>query len=145
MWGLSDDKKAKKQADILFGLFDKYESNLKKGTKLYRGMSVPDEIFMQMGYDRLRKGDKYTPDDKAIASFSKLKKVAYDFALDGEHKNKVILKIVSDNKSLIDISKLSIEQEEKEVLLSKNIWYNISHIKKYNTGGIKWMLIILKK
>ena len=29
MWKLSNDKKAKKYVDILFSLFDKYESNLK--------------------------------------------------------------------------------------------------------------------
>ena len=87
MWGLTDDVVAKKHSENLFGLFGKYNKTL------YRGMAIDDDLFQAMGYHLLKKGSLYTPDDKAISSFSVSKKIAYDFAMDGEHKNKVILQI----------------------------------------------------
>ncbi len=145
MWGISDDKVAKEHSDTLFSLFDKYSSNVKKGKILYRGMAVPDDLFKFMGYDKLVKGSDYTPDDKAISSFSTSKKVAYDFAFDGEHKQKVIIKIKSHNADMFDITDISSVAKEEETILTKSIWYNVTHIRKSEYGGVKWMLIVLKK
>jgi len=145
MWGILQDEEAEKYADTLFGLFDKYASNVEKGKTLYRGMSIPEDIFFTMGYDKLKKGDRYTPDDKAISSFSASKKVAYDFAKDGNFEYRVILKIKSHNQDLLDISESSTVAKEEETILAKKVWYNVMHIKKYERGGEKWMLVVLKK
>jgi len=145
MWGLTDDKIAKKHSESLFSLFDKYSSNVKQNIYLYRGMAIPDDLFSFMNYDKLSKGSLYTPDDKAISSFSKSKRIAYDFALDSEHQNKVVLKIESNSTEMIDITDISTVAKEEEIILTKNIWYNVRHIKKINNGGATWMLIILKK
>jgi len=145
MWGISDDKVSKEHSETLFGLFNKYSSNVKTGKILYRGMAVPNNLFEFMGYDKLVKGSDYTPDNKAISSFSSSKKVAYDFAFDGEHKQKVIIKIKSHNEDMLDITSVSSAAKEEETILTKNIWYNIVHIRKSEYGGVKWMLIVLKK
>ena len=145
MWGLTDNVVAKKHSENLFGLFDKYSSNVKNNKILYRGMAIPDDLFQAMGYNLLKKGSSYTPDDKAISSFSVSKKIAYDFAIDGEHKNKVILKIKSHNQDMLDITNISTVAKEEETILTKNIWYNVKHIKKRTVGGVKWLLIILQK
>jgi len=145
MWGISDNKDIKKEVDILFSLFEKYDSNVKKEINLYRGISVDTNIFKSMGYDKLKKGSLYTPDDKAITSFTKSKRIAYDFAFDGAFENKVILKITSHSENMLDISNVSTVAQEEETILTKNVWYNVKQIKKITNGGAKWLLIILQK
>jgi hypothetical protein len=129
----------------LFGMFDKYSSNVVKHTKLYRGMSVPDTIFFGMGYDKLSKGDPYTPDDKAISSFSMSKVVAVEYAADGVHSNKVIIRIESHAYDMFDISDFSAIDGEEETILTKNIWYTVHNIKRIKQGEDQWLLLVLKK
>ncbi len=145
MWGISDNKDAKNDAEVMFALFEKYESNVKDGLTLYRGMSIPKEIFTSMGYDKLVAGSSYTPDDKAISSFTKSKRIAYDFAVDGEFEDKVIIKVVAHKENMLDISSISTVAEEEETILTKNIWYNIRQIKRIIRGGARWLLIVLEK
>jgi len=85
--------------------------------------------------------DKRQLTDKA----SYVGKIAYDFAKDGNFEYRVILKIKSHNQDLLDISEASTVAKEEETILAKKVWYNIMHIKKYERGGEKWMLVVLKK
>ncbi len=117
---------------------------LKKGTTLYRGMSIASNLYYGMGYDTLEKGDVFSPDEKAIVSFSKSKRIAFEFADDGNSEYKVVIKIQSTEKNLLDISNISKKDKEEETILHKNMWYNISTIKKSEYGGTKWLLMILK-
>jgi len=143
MWEIDD--KFKKEADIMFSLFDNYKGNVEKGTILYRGMAVPESIYLGMGYDKLVRGSDYTPDNKAISSFSRSKRIAYDFAFEGEASYKVIIKIAAkEEENLLDITKLSEVHKEEESILHKNIWYNVSKIKRISRGGVEWLLMELK-
>lgn len=145
MWELSSDSLSGRFCEAIFGMFDSYNSNVKEETILYRGMSVPDEIFFAMGYDLLKKGDYYTPDDKAITSFTKSNRIAYEFARDGYFNNKVVIKIKSHGDEMFDISSISSLAEEEETILMKNLWYNVKSVKRYDNGGVKWLILILEK
>jgi hypothetical protein len=145
MWGISNNEDAKRDACILFSLFEKYESNIEDGIALYRGMSIPKEVFIAMGYDTLVKGSSYTPDDKAISSFTKSKRIAYDFAADGEFEDKVIIKVLSHKENMLDISSMSTVAQEEETILTKNMWYNVKQIKKIKRGDERWLLMALEK
>ncbi len=127
-------------AKSLFGLFDKYSTNMLIGTKIYRGLSLTDDEYKIFKYDILKKGDVYSPDTKAIVSFSRDKRVAYDFAEDGQGSNNIILKTLSTNTT-IDITQLSVLEEERETIINSNMWYNIVNVKRIG----KWTIIILKK
>ena len=142
MWGV--DNLHKKEADIMFSLFDNYQSNVTIGTVLYRGMAVPEDLFLAMEYDKLTKGSHYTPDEVAISSFSKSKKIAFEFAMEGDSRRKVILKIYAKDENLLDITSFSEVEKEEENILHKNIWYNVVKIKSINRGGIEWLLMELK-
>jgi len=127
-------------AKSLFSVFDKYSTNIPIGTKIYRGLSITDDEYKMFQYNILKKGDKYSPDTKAIVSFSRDKKIAYDFADEGQGSHNIILKTLSD-KSTIDITQLSVLEEERETIINSNIWYNVINIKRIG----KWTIIILKK
>ena len=144
MWGISKDKKAKKYADVLFSLFDKYESNLKKSTKLYRGMSFSEEMFKKFNYDKVKKGEIHTPDDMAIVSFSKDKKRAFEYATITDRKYRVIY-ILENETEALDISKISAKPEEKESIITKGKEYLVTYTRIFNRGDETWKVIKLKK
>jgi len=145
MWGVDENLEAAGMASILFGLFERYQKNVATGERLYRGMAVPDDLYYGLGYDDLTKGDLYSPDELAIASFSKSKRVAYEYARDGEAINKVILRVVvREEDPVLHIEEFSEAKEEAEVLLNKNVWYTVKQTKAIKVGGIRWKLIILE-
>ena len=144
MWGISEDKKAKNYANILFSLFDKYESNLKKGTKLYRGMSFTEEMFEKFNYDKIKKGEIHTPDDRAIVSFSTNKKKAFEYAIMTDRKYKVVY-ILENETEALDISKISAKPEEKESIITKGKEYFVTYTRIFNRGDETWKVIKLKK
>jgi len=144
MWGISEDKKAKSYADTLFSLFDKYESNLKKDTKLYRGMSFTEEMFKKFNYDKVRKGEIHTPDDMAIVSFSTDKKKAFEYATMTGRKYKVVY-ILENETEALDISKFSAKPEEKESIITKGKEYLVTYTRIFNRGDEIWKVIKLKK
>ena len=118
---------------------------MKANTTLYRGMAIHDDLFNAMGYSNLVKGSVYTPDNKAISSFSASNRIAYEFAKDSEHTNKIVLKIESHGADMFDITNISTVAKEEETILTRNIWYTVKHIKNYTDGGAKWLLITLQK
>ena len=142
MWGIGDDKTAKRYADTLFSLFDKYESNLKIGTKLYRGMSFVKEDYFFYGYDKIKKGDRHTPDTKAIVSFSTNKRKAFEYASSDRHYK--VVYILEEDDSALDISKISVKPEEEESIITKGKVYLVSHTKVFKRGGETWKVIKLK-
>jgi len=145
MWGISENNKYRDKVLTISTLFDKYESNVKVGTVLYRGMSIPDDLYYYLGYDKLDNNGKYSPDEKAITSFSVSKDIAYQYAKSLEFNKKVIIKlIVDDNNGLIDISDISTVPNEREVVLNKGLWYNIKRIKKINKGDEQWLLMVIQ-
>ena len=144
MWGISEDKKAKNYANILFSLFDKYESNLKKGTKLYRGMSFTEEMFEKFGFDKTNKGKIEYPDNKAIVSFSTDKKKAFEYATMTNRKYKVVY-ILENETEALDISKISAKPEEKESIITKGKEYLVTYTRIFNRGDEIWKVIKLKK
>ena len=144
MWGLSEDKRAKKYADTLFSLFDKYKSNLEKGTKLYRGMSFTGDDFRYYGYDKIVSGKKDIPDDKAIVSFSKNKRKAFEYATMTDRKYKVVYILENEDEAL-DISKISAKPEEKESIITKGKEYLVKYTRIFKKGDAIWKVIKLKK
>jgi len=40
-----------------------------------------------------------------------------------------------------DISKLSVAENESENIITKNVWYNVEHIKTYKRGEELWKII----
>ena len=144
MWGISKDKKAKKYADILFSLFDKYESNLKRGIKLYRGMSFSEDDFKYFGYDKVKKGELHVPDVNAIISFSTDKKRAFEYATITDRKYRVVYILENETKAL-DISKISAKPEEKESIITKGKEYLVTYTRIFNRGDEIWKVIKLKK
>ena len=144
MWELSEDKRAKKYADTLFSLFDKYESNLKKGTKLYRGISFTKEDFIYFGYDKVKRGSKEVPDHKAIVSFSANKRKAFEYATITDRKYKVVYILENEDEAL-DISKISAKPEEKESIITKGKEYLVTYTRIFKRGEELWKVIKLKK
>jgi len=144
MWEIGKDKKAKVYANILFSLFDKYESNLKKGTKLYRGMSFTEDDFKYYGYDKIVAGKKDIPDNKAIVSFSKDKRKAFEYA-NVKNKNFKVIYILENENEALDISEVSARPEEKESIITKGKEYLVTYTKVFNRGVEKWKIIKLKK
>jgi len=144
MWGISEDKKAKDYADILFSLFDKYDSNLKKGVRLYRGMSFTEEMFKKFNYDKVKKGEIHTPDEKAIVSFSTDKRKAFEYATMTNRKYKVIYILENEDEAL-DISKISVKPEEKESIITKGKEYLVTYTRIFTKGDEIWKIIKLKK
>ena len=144
MWGISDDKKAKEYANILFSLFDKYESNLKKGTKLYRGMSFTEEMFKKFNYDKVRKSEIHIPDDMAIVSFSTDKRKAFEYATMSDRRYKVVY-ILENETEALDISEISVKPEEKESIITKGKEYLVTYIRIFKRGDKIWKIIKLKK
>ena len=144
MWGLSEDKRAKKYADTLFSLFDKYESNLKKGMKIYRGMSFTEDDFRYYGYDKVKKDEIHIIDTKAIVSFSKNKRKAFEYATMTDRKYKIIYILENEIKAL-DISKISAKPEEKESIITKGEEYLVKYTRIFKRGDKIWKVIKLKK
>jgi len=144
MWGISEDKKAKDYADILFSLFDKNDSNLKKGVRLYRGMSFTEEMFKKFNYDKVKKGEIHTPDEKAIVSFSTDKRKAFEYATMTNRKYKVIYILENEDEAL-DISKISVKPEEKESIITKGKEYFVTYTRIFTKGDEIWKIIKLKK
>ena len=143
MWGIGKDKTAKRYADTLFSLFDKYASNLKRGTKLYRGMSFTKEMFERFNFDKVLKGELHTPDREAIVSFSTNKRKAFEYA-NSDRSYKVVY-ILEGDDSALDISKISVKPEEEESIITKGKIYSVSHTKVFKRGGETWKVIKLKK
>lgn len=141
MWGVKDNAHASIQAGILFNLFEKYTSNIKINIPIYRGISMDKETWNLYEYDKLKKGDLYSPDDGALVSFSKNKRVAYDFAYEYEGNYKLIIRAMSEEGTVFDISQISTLASEAETIITKNLWYNVEQIKRSG----QWMLIILGK
>jgi hypothetical protein len=133
MWGISENKQAKKYADTLFSLFDKHESNLRKGTKLYRGMSFTEEMFKNFNYDKIKEGEIHTPDDKAIVSFSTDKRKAFEYATMTDRKYKVVY-ILENETEALDISKISVKPEEKESIITKGKEYLVTYTRIFKRG-----------
>ena len=144
MWGLLNDKTAKKHADNLFGLFDKYESNIKKETKLYRGMSFTEDDFRYYQYDKVKKDELHIPDVKAIVSFSTNKRKAFEYATMTDKKYKVVY-ILENEAKAFDISKISVKPEDKESIITKGREYLVTHTKIFKRGDEIWKVIKLKK
>ncbi len=143
MWGNPPDEKSSILARTLFELFERYTSNLAKGTRLYRGMSIPDHVFAMLGYDTLKVGDSYSPDELAVTSFTRSKRVAYEFARDGAFAHKVLI-VLPSGDGMLDIASLSTEVDEQEIILMQNLWYTVTRVKDISTGGSSWKIIILK-
>ena len=144
MWGYAKNSDALKIANVLNQMFGKYKQM--HAEYLYRGMSVPEDLYFAMGYDSIKVGDSYTPDDKAITSFSSSKRIAYEYCISGGDKYKVLLRIKPDKDCCVDISSVSTKKEEQEVLLKPNIWYNVERIKRVkDERGTIWLLMILKR
>ena len=73
MWGVKENAHASIQAGLLFGLFDKYASNVEIKIPMYRGIAMDKESWERYNYHDLDIGDLYSPDEDAIVSFSKKK------------------------------------------------------------------------
>ena len=144
MWGISEDEKAKKYANTLFSLFDKYEGNLKKGTKLYRGMSFTKEDFEYYGYSEVQKNELHIPDTKAIVSFSTNKRKAFKYAIMTDRKYKVVY-ILENETEALDITKISVKPEEKESIITKGKEYLVTYTRIFKRGSEIWKIIKLKK
>lgn len=138
MWGKASNIKAKKEAEIIEKMFDKYKSNINAGTVLYRGKGISDDEWKDI-YSKLEIGSKYSPDNLAVTSFSRDKNIAYGFAYDSEYNKKLLLKYVFHSGNLLDISMFSSMPNEEENILDKNIWYNVKEIEKCEEGGILWL------
>jgi len=137
MWGLT--KSHIHQANIIFGLFDKYKPNIKQGTTLYRGINFTKEDFLYYGFGDIHVGDLHSPDDKAIVSFSKNKEQAYKYASNSNtHK---VLYILENEKDALDISAISDKPHEEENIITKNIWYNVKYTKIFKRGNELWKII----
>ena len=139
MWGIKKNAHASIQAKILFNLFNKYDTNIEQNIPMYRGISMDKETWETYEYESLKKGDLYSPDEDAIVSFSKNKRVAYDFAYEYTGEYKIIIKVMSNQGKALDISSMSTLTSEEETIITKNLWYNVERIKRRG----KWMLIIL--
>ena len=105
MWGLT--KSHVHQANILFGLFDKYNPNINSNVTLYRGMSFTKDEFEYYGYSNINKGDSHTPDPKAIVSFTTHKQQAFEYATLVEGRNYKVFYILNNEKEAFDISSFS--------------------------------------
>lgn len=147
MWEFSKKPHYMKSADILFNLFDKYDSNVEENTVLYRGIALPNELYKEFSYHTIKKGDTYTPDDKAVTSFTRSKHIAYTFAEENEFHNKIIIKVFSHGSDMFDISMIpKFSFDEEETIIMKNICYNVRSVKRYKLqGGITWLLLVLEK
>ena len=142
MWGLS--KTHIHEANILFNLFDKYTPNIKNGIKLYRGMSFTEADFRFYNFHKISVGDLHTPDEKAIVSFSTSKRLAFEYATYSNAKNYKVLYILENEKDAFDISSLSSKPFEEENIITKNIWYNVVHVRVFKRGGEIWKIIKIK-
>ncbi|MFA6143466.1 MAG: hypothetical protein WCW84_02265 [Sulfurimonas sp.] len=125
-------------AMLLFGLFDKYKSNVPIDVKVYRGMSLSEEDFNRFGFNDIAKGDLHTPDEAAIVSFSMDKRIAYGFA-ESEGKTHNIGYIMDGNNgNLFDIRDISAKAYEKETIL---IWYKVDFVKEFKAKDSLWKII----
>ena len=82
-------------------------------------------------------------DEKIPSAFSRHKKMAKKFALDNEYH--ILFKTITIGKNEIDISEISHNTQESEILLKNGIMFEVLNIRKLiDKGGKKWMIIHLK-
>ena len=139
MWGIT--KTHTHQANTLFELFYKYNPNIKKNSTLYRGMSFNKKDFISYGYGDISKGDLHSPDSMAIVSFSSDKREAFKYADFNKTNTYKVFYILENEMDAFDISKLSVAENESENIITKNVWYNVEHIKTYKRGEELWKII----
>lgn len=82
-------------------------------------------------------------DEKIPSTFSRNINTAKKFALDNEYH--ILFKTTTIGKNEIDISEISHNIQESEILLKNGIMFEVLNIKKLiDKGGKKWMIIHLK-
>ena len=82
-------------------------------------------------------------DEKIPSAFSRHKNTAKKFALDNEYH--ILFKTTTIGKNEIDISEISHNTQESEILLKNGIMFEVLNIRKLiDKGGKKWMIIHLK-
>lgn len=121
-----------KNIDDFVGIFDKYESNVGKGTPLFRGIyfSAMDK-YQESVFSKLQVGDVFS--DDAVSSFSKEEKVAIKFAKIGKFR-KIILKLKARGNELC-ISEFSEFKDEQEVVVKGGEKFKVVDIKKEKIGA----------
>ena len=116
----------KESFDNFINLFNKYESNIKKGTDIYRGIGFDEiEAYENSMFAKLKAGDEYF--DKAISSFSLEQSVAKHFSGRNGGYKEIILKTKSRGKELY-VNDFS-DYEEKEVLVKGGEKFKVIEIK----------------
>ena len=116
----------KESFDNFINLFNKYESNIKKGTDIYRGIGFDEvEAYENSIFAKLKAGDEYF--DKAISSFSLEQSVAKHFSGRNGSYKEIILKTKSRGKELY-VNDFS-DYEEKEVLVKGGEKFKVIEIK----------------
>ena len=116
----------KESFDSFIGLFDKYESNLKKGTDIYRGIGFSNpELYENSVFPTLKVGDEYF--DKAISSFSLEQSVAKEFSGHNGGYKEIILKTKTRGNEL-DIREISFFKES-EILVRGGEKFKVVDIK----------------
>jgi len=145
MWGLTDNSVAKKHAENMFSLFDKYKPNVKSGTVLYRGMSFTKEMFEIFNYHKITKGDLHTPDDMAIVSFSTDRKKAFEYATMSNQNNYKVAYILQNETKALDISKISTKPSEEENIITKATNYKVIYVREFKRGDELWKIIKIKE
>ncbi|MCI6641099.1 MULTISPECIES: hypothetical protein [Campylobacter] len=82
-------------------------------------------------------------DEKIPSAFSRHKNTAKNFALSSEYH--ILFKTTTIGKNEIDISEISHNTQESEILLKNGIMFEVLNIRKLiDKGGKKWMIIHLK-
>ena len=116
----------KESFDNFINLFNKYESNVKKGTDIYRGIGFDEiEAYENSMFAKLKAGDEYF--DKAISSFSLEQSVAKHFSSRNGGYKEIILKTKSRGKELY-VNDFS-DYEEKEILVKGGEKFKVIEIK----------------
>ena len=137
---LSQDKK--EDFDSFINLFNKYESNVKKGTDIYRGIGFNEpEVYENSMFSKLKVGDEYF--DKAISSFSLEQSVAKQFS---EHRGgykQIILKTKSRGREF-DLTSFSEFDDEFEVIIRGGDKFRVIDIKEETIKGDSVTVIYLE-
>ena len=131
----------KESFDNFINLFNKYESNIKKGTDIYRGIGFDEvEVYENSIFAKLKAGDEYF--DKAISSFSLEQSVAKHFSGRNGSYKEIILKTKSRGKELY-VNDFS-DYEEKEVLVKGGEKFKVIEIKDEVIDGDNVMVVYIE-
>ena len=136
---LSQDKK--EDFDSFINLFNKYESNVKKGTDIYRGGFNDPEVYENSMFAKLKVGDEYF--DKAISSFSLEQSVAKQFSEHSGGYKQIILKTKSRGREF-DLTSFSEFDDEFEVIIDGGDKFRVIDIKEETIKGDSVTVIYLE-